>query len=51
MRLDVRQQSTESFCSNCTRCIDACQKALKPDQGVITQILEAELTNQQRGVD
>lgn len=43
MRLDVRRQSTESFCSNCTRCIDACQKALNPDKGVITQILEADL--------
>ncbi len=49
MRLDVRQQSTESFCSNCTRCIDACQKALGPDREVITQILEADLPGGERG--
>jgi len=51
MRLDVRRQSTESFCSNCTRCIDACQRALGPNQEVITQILEADLACEQRGWD
>jgi len=51
MGLDVRQQSTESFCSNCTRCIDACQKALGRDREVIAQILEAELSAFQKGGD
>ena len=51
MRLDVRQQSTESFCSNCTRCIDACQSVLGPDKEVITQILEADLPGCQQGDD
>jgi polyferredoxin len=43
MRLDVRQQSTESFCSNCTRCIDACKAVLGQDREVITQMREADL--------
>jgi len=51
MCLDVRQQSTESFCSNCTRCIDACQKALGPNNEVITQILEAELSCPENGAN
>jgi polyferredoxin len=51
MRLDVRQQSTESFCSNCTRCIDACQGALGPNREVITQIFEADLPDGQEGGD
>jgi len=51
MRLDVRQQSTESFCSNCTRCIDACQDALGQNSEVITQILEADLACHQEGSD
>lgn len=49
MCLDVRQQSAESFCSNCTRCIDACQKVLGQDQEVITQILEADLPSHPNG--
>jgi len=48
MRLDVREQSTESFCSNCTRCIDACRSVLGRDSEVITQILEADLPGCQK---
>lgn len=49
MGLDVRKQSTESFCSNCTRCIDACQGVLGADKEVIAQILEADLPGPQEG--
>ena len=43
MNLDVREQAHESFCSNCTLCIDACRNVLGDGNEVITQMREDEL--------
>ncbi len=51
MHLDVRKQSTETFCSNCTRCIDACRNVLGQGHELITQILEADLPCRRQGGD
>jgi polyferredoxin len=49
MELDVREQSYESFCSNCTLCIDACSTVLGDGKEVITQIREDELPDDLAG--
>jgi polyferredoxin len=47
MLLDVRGQSTESFCTNCTLCIEACSRALGQGREVMTQVPEHELPEEE----
>ncbi|MCP4642590.1 MAG: 4Fe-4S binding protein [bacterium] len=47
MKLDVREQSTESFCTNCTLCIEACSRVLGEGREVMTQMREHELPEEE----
>jgi polyferredoxin len=51
MKLDVREQSTEFSCTNCTLCIEACSVILGEGREVMTQVREHELPEEPPGLE